>query len=109
MGKKQIFNIKNFLLAGTVLVVGLMACDKDGPPKEVKTKFALSATANAAQEVPAISSTATGSMTATYDSVSNVLNYSFIWTGLSGNVTNMHFHGPALAGVSAGVAMGITG
>ena len=101
--------MKNLLMAGTLVVLGLTACDKSDPPTPVKTKFALSATANAAQEVPANSSTGTGSMTATYDSVSNVLTYSFIWTGLTGNVTNMHFHGPALAGVSAGVAQGIVG
>ena len=109
MVNKQIFSMKNLLMAGTVAVLGLMACEKDENPTPIKTVFALTASANSAQEVPTNASTGTGSMTGTYDSVSNVLTYSFIWSGLTGNVTNMHFHGPALPGVSAGVAQGTPG
>ena len=31
-----------------------------------------------------------------------MLTYNINWTGLSGNISMAHFHGPALAGASAG-------
>ena len=48
-------------------------------------------------------SAATGSATITLDDQTNLLSWDISWSGLEGNVTNAHFHGPAAPGVSAGV------
>jgi hypothetical protein len=99
--------MKFFLVAG---IVSIVACkDDDNDPVPVKSKFALSANATAAQEVPPTTSTGTGTLTGTYDSVANSLQFQVNWTGLTGNVTNMHFHGPAAVGVPAGVALAMPG
>jgi len=100
MVKKQLRNfLKVFLVTGSLSLL-LAACENDDDTTTtVKKDFTLSATANAAQEVPANSSTGTGTLTGSYDSVANSLTFQVSWTGLTGNATNMHFHGPALPGV----------
>ena len=99
---------KRYLLfLSLFLVLAFSACDKD--EDEEKITYTISATANGAQEVPAVTTNATGTVSGTYNKTTNVFNYTATWTGLSGNATNMHFHGPALPGVSAGVAIGIPG
>lgn len=45
----------------------------------------------------------TGSATMTYDDVSGLFSWEIMWGALEGDVTVAHFHGPAPAGVSAGV------
>ena len=72
------------------------------------TNYSLSATIDGTQEVPTNSSPATGSMTGTYDDVTNQLSYNITYTGLQGNINNAHFHGNAPAGVSTGVKAGIS-
>lgn len=51
-------------------------------------------------------STATGSASLTFDDVSSLLSWSGSFTGLLGDYTNSHFHGPAAPGTNAGVALG---
>ena len=72
------------------------------------TTYNLSATIDQAQEVPATGSPATGSMSGTYDDVTNQLSYNITYTGLTGSLSAGHFHGNAPAGVSAGVKVGFT-
>jgi hypothetical protein len=110
MVKSQFTSRMKFFFLAVVLSVAVTACENDDDdPAPVKKNFTLSANANAAQEVPTNSSTGTGTLTGTYDSVANSLTFQVSWTGLTGNVTNMHFHGPALPGVSAGVALAMPG
>jgi len=64
-----------------------------------------------ASEVPAVTSQGTGNVTATYDTASNRLTWKGTVSGLSGNATAAHFHGPAEPGKNAGVmvpAPGVT-
>ena len=101
---------KNFLnrsrLFSSVAAIGiagmlvLSSCDKDddddmNPPD---AKYNISGTSSGAQEVPAVTTTASGTLSGSYDTVSKSLIYSVSWTGLSGDATMAHFHGPALAG-----------
>ena len=58
-----------------------------------------------AAEVPANPGPAKGSITATFDTNSNVLHWTGSYSGLSGTPTAGHFHGPASAGKNAGVAI----
>lgn len=61
----------------------------------------LMATLSAAEEVPANDSAGTGMVEATYDSDTNVLNYTVTYDGLTGEATAAHFHGPAAPGEKA--------
>jgi hypothetical protein len=47
-------------------------------------------------------------VTATYDTASKKLSWQGSYSGMSGNATAAHFHGPAEAGKNAGVAVPIT-
>jgi len=64
-----------------------------------------------ASEVPPTTSSGTGNVAATYDTTSKKLLWNGTVSGLSGNATAAHFHGPAEVGKNAGVlvpAPGIT-
>ncbi|HRI86499.1 MAG TPA: CHRD domain-containing protein [Ignavibacteria bacterium] len=61
------------------------------------------------QEVPPNASPGTGTLTGTYNDVTNTLVFSVVFSGLTGTTTAAHFHGPAAVGVNAGVRIGYTG
>jgi CHRD domain len=54
-------------------------------------------------EVPPVNSAGTGNLTATYDTSTKRLSWRGTVSGLSGNATAAHFHGPAEPGKNAGV------
>ncbi len=62
----------------------------------------------ASSQTPPNDSKGTGSVTATYDTNSKVLSWKGTHSGLTGNATSAHFHGPAEAGRYAGVAIWIS-
>ena len=55
-----------------------------------------------ASESPANDSKGTGTVAATFDTVSSKLAWTVTYSGLTGPVTAAHFHGPAAAGANAG-------
>jgi hypothetical protein len=67
------------------------------------------ATLDSAQETPPTGSDATGHATVAYDTDSKLLIWTVDYKGLSGPATMAHFHGPAAAGVPAGVVVVIPG
>ncbi len=54
-----------------------------------------------ASEVPPVETSATGKVDATYDSDTKMLSWTIDYSGLSGDATASHFHGPAAAGSNA--------
>jgi hypothetical protein len=56
-----------------------------------------------ASEVPPKQSGGSGELTATLDTATRTLTYTLTYSGLSGDATAAHFHGPAAAGKNAGV------
>ena len=60
-----------------------------------------------ADEVPATTSKGTGTLTATFDTATKKLTWKGTYTGLSGDATAAHFHGPAEPGKNAGVVVPI--
>ena len=78
-----------------------ISCKKDKPKNT--TMYDISATLSGAQEVPAVTSNGTGTVTGTYDATTNLLTYHITWSGLSGAATGAHFHGAAAAGTNASV------
>jgi len=98
---------KMTLLLATVLMSSLffVSCNKDDDEVIVTSNNQMSG----AQEVPAVTTGGTGSINVSYNKTTKMLSYTATWTGLTGAPAAMHIHGPALAGVSAGVLVGITG
>jgi hypothetical protein len=103
---KKSFSV--LLLSGVLFLSIAVSCNKDDD-KPVSNKYTVTGNASGAQEVPKVTTAGTGTITAVYDADINKLDYTITWTGLSGTLTNMHFHGPADATISAGVQIGITG
>lgn len=99
--KSSILRWGSALLMSAILCT---SCDKDDDDVVTSNN-----SMSGAQEVPAVATTATGSINVTYNKNTKELSYTASWTGLSGVVTDMHFHGPAIAGVSAGVLIAVTG
>jgi hypothetical protein len=60
-------------------------------------------------EVPPNDTKGSGTLEATYDTATKVLTWNAAYSGLSGPAIMAHFHGPAAAGVNAGVVVPMTG
>jgi hypothetical protein len=97
--------LTNSLFLATSLLLG--ACTTPVNPDTNVVAFSGKLTAN--EEVPPGSSTGTGSLKATFDTKSNLLVWTVTYSGLTGPVVAGHFHGPALLGQNAGVALGFSG
>ena len=63
----------------------------------------------AAMEVPPTDSAATGTADVQVDTTAKKITWEIKHSGLSGNPTAAHFHGPAAAGQNAGPVIDITG
>ena len=63
---------------------------------------------NGAQEVPPNGSTATGTGAVTLDDVTGAVSITGTYTGLGSNANAAHLHGPAPAGMNAGIIIGFT-
>ena len=59
-------------------------------------------------EVPPNQTTGSGTVTATYDTLTKQLTWNGSYSGLTGPATAAHFHGPAEPGKNAGVALRYT-
>lgn len=69
-----------------------------------EAKLVYTASMTGGQETPAVTTTATGSFSATLDQSTNIMTYTLSFTGLGTNATLAHIHGPAAVGVGpAGV------
>ena len=94
-----------FMLTGLTVVAAL------GASPALAETVSLKADLNGSNEVPPTNSSGTGTLTATYDTTSKKLSWQGNVSGLSGNPTAAHFHGPAEQGKNAGVlvpAPGVT-
>lgn len=91
------------LLAGLALVAVMTSCG-GAMTNTYKTTLAGSS------EVPPVTTTATGTVTATLDITTKVLTVTGSYSGLSGPVVapGAHIHGPAAVGVNAGVLFSLT-
>src|ERR1700755_2770389 len=80
---------------GTVAFAGSASAEK------------MKATLDGKSEVPATTSSGTGTADIDYDAATKKLTYKLTYSGLSGPATAAHFHGPAAAGANAKVAVPI--
>ena len=90
-----------------LLSIAWTGCEND---KDDDNIYSVNATLNSAQEVPVptVASTGTGTLTGTYDVNTNSLQYNVTWSGLTAMASAAHFHGPALAGATAGPVVSFT-
>jgi hypothetical protein len=78
-------------------------CRRNGRPPSLAETMSFKAELKGASEVPPTTSEGTGNLTATYDTTSKKLSWKGNVSGLSGNATAAHFHGPAEPGKNAAV------
>src|SRR3954465_15792618 len=96
--------MKNRMLVclSALALVGVVACGDDSTTQPVNNTVTFTATMTPAAEVPAVTgSTGTGTFTAVLDTVTNIMTYDVVFSGLTSNVTVGHIHGPADATVAA--------
>lgn len=95
-----------------ILLTSFTGCKKDDDD-EVDNMKRVTVTLSGAQEVPAVTTSGTGSAKLVFDPVLKTINYNMTWTlgSSSATTTNMHFHGAEDGSdtKSSGVAIGITG
>ena len=87
------------------LTVGTVAFAGCGMMPMGSNTTSFDATLSGAAEVPANSSSASGSLTATLDKSTSVLRWKLTYSGLTGPASAGHIHGPAMAGANAGVVI----
>ena len=89
--KTLIYPLFRVLFLVTILLFSL--------PSQIKaTSYPFSSTYKGSNEVPANSSTATGTISGTYDDATNTISYTISFSGLGSNTVAAHFHGPAFPG-----------
>ena len=85
--------MKKVLLAALASLTLATACKKDDTTTPATTTMQLSGTLSAANAIkPTSASTATGTVTGTYDPSSKLLTYTLTYSGLTGAPTMGHFH-----------------
>jgi hypothetical protein len=93
-------------LAATAAVVLVAGCSMmpDSP-----NLVAFTTQLRGANEVPPAASNANGQVDAVLNKDTNLLRWRLSYAGLSGPATAGHFHGPAMVGANAGVAVPFAG
>src|SRR5262245_54902182 len=89
-------------LTGCVLAAMLVAALASAETMKFKADL------TGASEVPPTDSAGSGTADVTVDTGSKKLTWTVNYTGLTGEATAAHFHGPAVAGENAGPAVDIT-
>jgi hypothetical protein len=95
-------------LAGLFMITMQTSCSKKDNNSSSNNTYKVSASADGNQEVPAVTTSGTGSVTGTYDANTKILQYNVSWSNLSGTATAAHFHGPAAPGSNATVVVPFT-
>jgi hypothetical protein len=96
-------------LKGIIAAVGIAALAGCSMMATATDTVTYSGQMSGANEVPANTSTATGKVEAKLDKKTNMLQWTLTYSGLTGPAKACHFHGPAMAGANAGVALPFTG
>ena len=90
-----------FFLVVSFAAFSILSCDDSNNGGGSNSNYVISGNASGSQETPPVTTGATGTLSGTYNKDNNTLQYTITWTGLSGTVVAMHFHGPAAVGFSA--------
>ena len=90
-------------VAATAIAVTLYGC---GTMTQPANMVALSTQLRSANEVPPVVTSGGGSVDASFNKETMLLRWKVSYSGLTGNATAGHFHGPAPVGANAGVVLG---
>ena len=90
--------------AAAALTIGTMLATASPAFAEMMT---MKVTLDAAQEVPPNDSAGKGTADVSFDTESKKLDWTFEYSGLTGDASAAHFHGPAAKGENADVAVPI--
>ena len=90
--------------AAAALTIGTMLATASPALAEM---VKMTATLDAAQEVPPNDSAGKGTADVTFDTESKKLDWTLEYSGLTGDASAAHFHGPAAKGENADVAVPI--
>ena len=90
-------------IAAATLTLALSGC---GSMMQPSNMVAFTTQLRGTNEVPANASTGSGSVDAAFNKDTMKLSWKVNYSGLTGNATAGHFHGPAAAGANSGVALG---
>ena len=90
--------------AAAALTIGTMLATASPALAEM---MKITATLDAAQEVPPNDSAGKGTADVTFDTESKKLDWTIEYSGLTGDASAAHFHGPAAKGENADVAVPI--
>ena len=90
-----------------ILLVGLSSCKKNDTTQTIST---VNYAGTFVKSSDAVVTSATGTVTATFNPTTMVLSYTVAWSGLTSNAANMHFHdaGPVIYPI-AGFATATSG
>jgi len=97
------FPIVVAMLAGALFVSACVTSPKPPQTHSMMTRL------SGLSQVPPVSSAATGSAETSYNTNTRVLRWTVTYANLSGLATGGHFHGPAMAGANAPVALPFSG
>ncbi|TMI62711.1 MAG: CHRD domain-containing protein [Bacteroidetes bacterium] len=88
------FNLRSIMWAIPFLIgsVALTSCDNDDDDLNDNRTYVISGNASGSQVVPAVSGSGQGTVTGTYNSKTNTMNYTSTWTNLSGAPTSAGFY-----------------
>ncbi len=92
---------RTLVAAGAVAILAT-GCGSMRPSEKIEIFEAM---LSGAQEVPPVNSAGSGQAELQWNRNSNVLSWKVTFTGLSGEVTGAHIHGPAPTGANAGVVI----
>lgn len=93
-------------LAVVLYLTAIVSCDKDDDDDANNNIVQFSGVMSGANEVPAVTTTATGNVTASYDKTSKILTINVTYSGLSSAITAWHVHKGAV-GVSGSPVAGL--
>ena len=93
------------LLVGSII---LSSCDKDEDDNNNNQMYTVSGNASGSQVSPPTSSTATGSLTGTYNANTNVMQYTITWTTLTAIASGVELRGPASTGANGVLVSALT-
>lgn len=82
-------------------LITISSCEKDAERDKVYVYSKSDILMTGAQSVPMSTTTATGTISVTYDKRTRLLNYTITWSGLSGAPTGIGIYGPAPVGYAA--------
>ena len=92
----------------SISIISLISCKSTEQVEKDNIYVGNALPMSSSQETPLFTSTASGSIDANYNRLTETLTYKLTFTGLSGNATAAHIHGLGEAGVSAGVLQTFT-